>query len=63
LEWALADLQNEDGFVVGTARVPAADVQVNVNVDPEFDEYSDSTRRHCALLAVLERILTIEIRL
>ncbi|ULD38931.1 cytochrome C5 [Rhodococcus qingshengii] len=52
-------LRDEDGFVVGAARVPAADVQVNLNIDPELDEYSDVDT--AALLAGVERILTIEV--
>ncbi|NMM91782.1 cytochrome C5 [Rhodococcus sp. SRB_17] len=55
----LADLQDEDGFVVGTAPVPAADAHVNVNVDPEIDEYSDIDT--AALLAAVERILCVDV--
>lgn len=37
----LADPRIDDGFVWGRARFPAADAEVNVNVDPELEDRPD----------------------
>lgn len=47
----------DDGFVFGTARIPAAAADVTVNVDPELDDRSDPDVG--VLLAAVERLLTI----
>jgi hypothetical protein len=44
-----------DGFVFGAARLLAADVHVNVNVDPELEDRSEMDAE--ALVAAIERVL------
>ncbi|MUL80867.1 MULTISPECIES: cytochrome C5 [unclassified Mycolicibacterium] len=47
----------DDGFVHGTARMPAIGIDVTVNVDPEFDDRPDPDA--AVLLGRIERLLAV----
>lgn len=49
--------QSGDGYVFGTARMQATGTDVNVNIDPEFDDRPDTDTP--SLLAAVERVLTV----
>jgi hypothetical protein len=56
----LDDPTIDDGFVYARTRLDAADVEVNVNVDPETDEGEESDLD--ALVAATTRILSVSER-
>ena len=53
----VADPQIGDGFVFGRARLSAADVDININLDPEIDEGESKAD---ALIAGADRFLSME---
>lgn len=53
----VANPQISEGFVFGRARLPAADVDININLDPEIDEGGSNAD---TLVANAARFLSIE---
>ncbi len=53
----LADPQVGEGFVYGKARLPAADADINLNIDPEID---DADNEDAALVAATRLFLSID---
>lgn len=52
----LVDPQIGDGFVLGRARLSAADADININLDPEIDEGQADAD---VLIAAADRFLSI----